>query len=463
MNPQLNRPIRMNLESLRDDLKLLCGRHPPLYHYRFRSGSAMTTRGWQLFLEEFFCGSDDYFSYIQDEAAFAGLFTLVDNFGTPCDKKGGPPPNIDRFPHPGMRPFVDVVSDVMQLLRRGNGRGNALAEWMGIVHDLAELNATPRLQGATDIWVGSEEIRLTALLRGDDVDGRPNPAIIGHLNRDVFTSSATAIDLLLDPQSHFVWRLFERELMPPSLREVFELLPAIAGAEEHTTTPTAPSVAANKPPDFMFAKTPGDIWKLRFRYGHNEEECESGEFVHILGFEYYQRLLQSGSNGLKALDISPPGPSSASDLQPSSAIDEDEWLDSQSDDDAHAPNSGMYSRLSRGELADLANEVEALESELTSDSVKADRELKKELTRHLREARRKLKTAFVQNPDAKPIFAAINRVKGNLRRVIVALDKEDGMPRLAKYLKDQIKRSGDGWRYENNPPVQWGFTVPPNM
>ena len=458
MNPPLN-PIRMNLESLRDDLKLLCIRHPPLYHYRFKSGTAMTTSGWQRFLEEFFCGSDDYFSYIQHEAAFAGLFTIEDNYGTPCDKRGGPPPSIDRFPHPGMRPLVDVVSEIMQLLRRWNGSRKALAEWMGFVHDLAELNATPRFQGSTDMWAGSEKFGSAALLRREYSDGRPNPVIIGHLNRDVFTASATAIDLLLDPQSHFVWRPFELDSMAPHLREVFEQLPAITGAEEHTTTPTVPSVVANKLPDFMFAKT-GDIWKLRFRYGANEDEYESGEYVHTLGFEYYQRLLQSGPNGIKALDISPPS-TSASDQQLVSAISEDEWLDSQSDDDVDAPNSGMYSRLSKGDLADLHYEVDLLENQLTLDSVKSDRELRNELKRQLREAKRKLKTSFAENPDAKPIFAAINRVKGNLRRAIIAMDKVDEMPRLAKYLKDEIKLSGDGWRFANNARVQWVFTVPP--
>lgn len=335
---------------------------------------------------------------------------------------------------------------------------NALAEWMGLVHDLAELNATPRFQGSTDIWAGSEEIRLTARLRGNTVDGRPNPVIIGHLNRDVFTASSTAIDLLLDPQSHFVWRPFELDSMPPHLREVFEQLPAIAGAIEHTTTPTAPSVVANKPPDFMFAKI-GNIWKLRFRYGDNE--YESGEYAHILGFEYYQKLLQSGSNGLKALDINPPSSFSAGDPQLPSAIDEDEWLDSKSDDDVHALSSGMYSRLSKGDLADLALEVETLKDALTSDSEGANVELKKELTRQLREAKRKLKTAFAENPDAKPIFDAINRVKGNLRRAYKAMDKADGMQRLAKYLKNEIKQSVDGWRFANNDSVQWVFTVPP--
>ena len=419
----------------------------------------MSTRGWQLFLEEFFCGSDDYFSYIQDGAAFAGLFTLVDNYGTPCDKKGGPPPSIDRFPHPGMGPFVDVVSDIMQLLRRWNGRRNALAEWMGLVHDLAELNATPRLQGSTDIWVGSDDSRLNALLhRNVVIDGPPNPAIIGHFNRDVFTSSATAIDLLLDPQSHFVWRPFELDSMPPHLHEVFEQFPAIAGVEEHATTQTAPTVTANKPPDFMFANN-GDIWKLRFRYGNNEGECESKEFGHVEGYEYYQRLLQSGSNGLEALDISPPN----SSPQSSSAIDEDEYLDGQSDDDTHTLSSGIWKRLSEGELAEFANEIDVIENELSSDSVKANKELKQELKRRLRDARRNLKTKLAQNPDAKPIFAAINRVKGCLRRAIKAMEKDDRMPRLAKYLRDQVKQSGYGWRYANDPPAQWVFTVPPNM
>jgi len=102
-----------------------------------------------------------------------------------------------------------------------------------------------------------------------------------------------------------------------------------------------------------------------------------------------------------------------------------------------------------------------LENQLTLDSVKSDRELRNELKRQLREAKRKLKTSFAENPDAKPIFAAINRVKGNLRRAIIAMDKVDEMPRLAKYLKDEIKLSGDGWRFANNARVQWVFTVPP--
>ncbi len=458
MNPPLTRPIRKNLESVRDDFRLLYLKYPPLYHYRFKSGRAMTTRGWQLFLEEFFCGTDDYFSYVQHDAAFAGLFTLVDDYGTPCAKKGGPPPNIDRFPHPGMGPFVDVVSDVMQLLRRWTGRSNALAEWMGIVHDLAELNASPRFQGSTDIWTGSDDSRINALLHADDVDGLPNPTIIGYLNKDALTYSAGAIDLLLDPQLYFEWRPFELEALPPNLREVFEQIPAIPAAREHAATQTAATVTTNKPPDFMFAKT-GNTWTLRFRYG-NEGECERGVFGDALGFEYYHKLLQSGSNGLKALDLSPAGSPSGDELPSSSVIDEDEYWDGQSDDDTHNLNSGMYTKLSKGEVGDLAKEIEILRKALASDDVKTNKKLTSDFKHELREARYKLKTKLAQNPDAKPIFDAINRVKGCLRRAIMTMKPDDQMPHLAKYLKDQIKLSGDGWRYANDPPLQWVITLP---
>ncbi len=244
--------------------------------------------------------------------------------------------------------------------------------------------------------------------------------------------------------------------MPFDLADLISKNPAIVPPPniQATSTP-APS---NKP-DFLFAKS-GNVWEIRFR---SVDTIEQGRFNDELGFQYYCKLFQFGNKGITALELSPPGNSSGNVSRPSSAIDEDEAFNGVNDDGGafgFSEEGTSYQEVRGSDLIDLARQVEYLVEMIAAlGTTAADKETKTELKRQMREAKQALKTRRFEDSSLRPANDAVNRVKGCLRRVRTKL-RVSGMNHVARFLEAQVKPVHFGWRYLNDPPVQWFFTVP---
>jgi hypothetical protein len=456
----LDQRIRKNLEVIRDEFKLLFLKHPPMYHQRITSPLAITRAGWESFSSFNFSHMRDRRVYVAADESHLGVF-----FESDAETLG--PPSI--LTHLGFADFIDLVHRLgFMLIRKPIEQWEAMSAWMDILHDLAELEASPILMGQVHVFFPPDQLKDMVpdeegviKLYEDEVDffqmldersegsaRFPKHPAIGILGQDVFRASAAAIDLLLNPDSYFVWKEYSAETMPFDLADLVSKTSTIVPAQK-----TNHILKNDSLPDFLFAKTGVNNWKLRFRNG-STGEVEYGEFQHTIGFEYYCKLLQSGQKGLKAIDLSPRDVPSE---KPRSSVGESEYWNDAVDEQYGDGADTLWQTMDKNDISDLEREIELLEAALLNDM---DIKLKKELNSQLKNAKRDLKNRAIENPNAKRIIQAINRVKGSLRRVRNLIDAENRMPGLAKFLVGHVKQSGDGWRYSPEGQIQWYFTVP---
>ena len=482
MESSLDQRIRKNLEGIRDEFRLLYLKHPPLYHQRFSSPMEMTRAGWQAFSKQHFRGEGDYVTYVATDNEFLGLLSINESYGEVLrskDEVGRPRLHVSR--HPGYRDFLRLCHRIgMLLFRIPISSMAARSEWMDIVHDLAELQASPILRGDVSVWDvnflpvmvtdrGGNSLDDDCDLNAEDERSEgnakfPKYPLVSSLDRDVFRSSAAAIDLLLDPELYFVWRRYRPEAMPFDLTDVTARHTAIVPVSAKQTVPLP--VVETKP-DFLFAKS-GNVWHLRFRTGDGFEE---GDFTDTTGLNYYYSLLQSGGNGVTALELSPTG-MDADEMRPTSSVEYDdlEWQDDESEFSGATVEGSSFQRTKGDEWRIQRKALESIEAEIAAlEESGENKALLKELKSDRRQKKRELKTGLAHDPTFAPAYRAFNRVKISLRRARMAIAGESGvkgggnqrpMPKLALFLEVSFQRKQFGWRYTPPQPVEWTFSMP---
>lgn len=473
--------IRTTLLAIRDEFRQLFLKYPPLHHERFTSPLEVTSEGWRAFAEANFTGAEKGHWYVAQGNLWLGRFTGVEE---------------------GLPDFLRLCHQLGKVVfDERKGSLAARSEWLDVVHDLAELRATPLLTGKVLPWKfgitqeadGWDEddadlfcdaeiaqfdrdveggglwhrlteklIKVSALFglgqtnvlddspvsyeqwdhRSGEENRFPSEPFVGSLDNDVFRASAAAIDILLQPQEMFLWRKFTPEVMPFALSEITE--PAAVSSPETNTSQDAP-------PDFLFAKT-GNLWRIRFREG---KTLEHEEFSESKGLEYYWRLLQDQGRTVPAINLSPHGTEAEGGKAGGSLIRQEEAFD----DEARMKDfSGLreegtsrVGRFSDEDLLDIQQQIKAHQQWLKTD---ADPQKVKEAKSELRRMERELRTKIEALPQSVPSTQAFNRVKSALRRARETL-KNGKMPRLADHLEAHVKTSGKGWIYDPSPSIEW--------
>lgn len=476
-SPVRKEAVRRTLTGLRDEFRQLFLKYPPLNHERFSSPLEVTGEGWRGFADANFTGAEKGHWYVASGNLWLGRFQGADD---------------------GLPDFLHLCQRLGKVLFDPRiGSLAARSQWLDVVHDLAELRATPLLGGKVWLWKSvvpseadgfdqtEEDLLCDPELRKADrevegkkvwamslakmrmlasfemgktldeapfhdeqwVSGEQFPAHpwVGSIGTDVFRASATAIDLLLEPDAMFVWGRPSSELLPIDLGE-------IAWPGRVDVAPQTPLPQAAKP-DFVFSKT-GNLWRIRFQSG---KTVEAGDFRDSKGLEYYWQLLGQQGRTVTALTLSPHGTeadgieAAGSVIQANEAFDDEARMTEFSGfREEGASHTGRYSNE---EMSALLQEIEALKQWLATER---DQTKKKDIKAELRIKEREFRTGIEAHPDTTPSTQAFNRVKAALRRARQSL-RENGMPRLADHLEAHVSTSGKGWMYRPAPSIDWSL------
>lgn len=455
-------PYRASLMSIWGELSRAAQKYPALYHQRF--------------LVPAFGGP----SLISEEAfrQFAGAYSRNAPNEWSTWERTPDGSNWGRFhgAGDGLEEFERLAESAYLVLRELDETlpdGHGYHGWLNILHDMAHDYPTPLLRSRRGVWgldaeppdhLFSEVVDQWVAEIDGGIETPPHP-VVNTLAHNVFTSSMSAIELILDPAKAFLvgdWiDDFPVALRPPVEAPSTELVGATSVLQNELGAEIPPGRDDRQPEAAVqFAKPHIDIsfdgatWTFQYSFAGVEEE---GAYTGtLLGFHLYRAIL--GSDGQRALTSKALWEASGQH-RPGVLLSNTGAVDGDSDERRITPTDDEKESIwleSPGQDALIDKEgLEAISRKLESLKVERERCLNPERIEEIEQEIDTLKTwesshldhrkrsrKLVASDEEKARKRITNRLK-DARNLI-----SKSMPTFAHYLVMTVKNDG-GWSYDS--------------
>ena len=485
--------IRTTLLAIRDEFRQLFLKYPPLHHERFTSPLEVTSEGWRAFAEANFTGPEKGHWYVAQGNLWLGRFTGVEE---------------------GLPDFLRLCHQLGKVVfDERKGSLAARSEWLDVVHDLAELRATPLLSGnvlpwkfgitqeadwwdedGADLFCDAEIaqfdrdvegggllhrlterlIKASALLglgqtnvldglpvsyeqwdhRSGEENRFPSEPFVGSLDNDLFRASAAAIDILLQPEELFIWRPYTPEVMPFDLSDITgPAAPTNSSGQSEFVTDLSRIDEEQRPPAVSSQSVNAAV-SNRSDY----EFFNPGNFwrIRFPNGNTFEEAEFSESKGLEFYWrlIQQLGRTvQSTDLSPHGTESEGSRAASSVErgfTGLSEEGGRRTAKFTKLEMEELKNRIKELTKWLESES---DSTKRKGINHELRIAKREFYTEAEHFQNSTADNQAKGRVKRNLGLARLVLRKK--MPRLVAHLEAYVETSGKGWIYAPSPTIEW--------
>ena len=272
----------------------------------------------------------------------------------------------------------------------------------------------------------------------------PRHPIQGVLSSNVFTASATAIQIILEP-----------EIAVPCMPEFVDLPIVLSPPEpEQPTIKAEDAIFLNSDgtlPDYVFKYTPL-AWLIQFT--PSGKKPERGVFGELNGLRHYQKLLKSPDKRLSVWEIvGQPSPAAL----PGSTITADEYLEQFDDAEDFSgfqfEGASHEGRVDDEELARLKEYGSSLLRQLQTAN---DPQIKKELKKDLRTTKRLIHKRGEEIAKGNGTFAVFNTVKMAMYDCRNAIEVKK-MNHLLGHLEAFVFHEGWGFAYRPQQQLPWEF------